>query len=47
MTIYQSFIGSYHHGSVVTNPTRIQEDAGLIPGLTQWVKNLVVPWAVV
>ena len=34
---------SSHHGSVVKNPTRIHEDVGSIPGLTQWVKDLALP----
>ena len=27
------------HGTVETNPTSTREDAGLIPGLTQWVRD--------
>ena len=34
---------SSHCGLVVTNPTSIHEDAGLAPGLAQWVKDLVLP----
>ena len=35
---------SSHCGSVVTNPTSIHEDAGLIPDHAWWVKDLVLLW---
>ena len=41
------FIGSTrssHCGSEVMNLTSIHEDTGLIPALTQWVKDPVLLW---
>ena len=40
-------LGSSCRGIVETNPTRNHKVAGLIPGLTQWVKDLMLPWTVV
>ena len=38
---------SSHHGSGEANLTSTHEATGLSPGLAQWVKDPVLPWAVV
>ena len=38
---------SSHLGSTETNLTSIHEDAGLIPALAQWIKDPLLPFAVV
>ena len=40
-------MGSSHYGAAEMNPTGIHEDVGLIPGLSQRIKDPVLPWAVV
>ena len=39
----EDLTGSSRRGEVETNLTRICEDAGLIPGLAQWIKDQHCP----
>ena len=44
-TCNKKHLWSSHCGSVVTNPTSIHEDVGLIPGPAQWVGDPALPRA--
>ena len=45
--LLKSSLGSSHCSSAVTNQTSVHEDVGSIPGLTQRVKDPLLPWAMV
>ena len=43
MNVFKRRKGSTYLGSVETYLTSIHEDAGLIPGFSEWVKDPVLP----
>ena len=44
---FKNILGVTIVAQQVKNPTSMHEDVGLIPGLSQWVKDPVLPRAVV
>ena len=43
LSVQKEVVGVPFMAQLLTNPTRIYEDVGLMPDLAQWVKDPVLP----
>lgn len=45
--LFKKLLAKFPYGAVERNPTNFHEDICLIPGLSEWVKDPALLWAVV